>query len=177
MRIIKIANNQPTGTNPPTSNPRQPAFKMKFSETPRHIDELEKLFTQLETLANPELRAKLESSLLRSHKKQFNGFKINGEHPIVNIKPWAKRAEGLDGNYSGYKVQVTFNEPESGKTLKTSSNGTINRFQQPSAVALNLMDQIEWAFLQMELRVSKEAKKAANSVKKPVQEFIEKMNA
>ena len=174
---MKIGNNQPTGTNQPTSTPTQPAFKMQLSTNPRHVKELDKLFKQLETLSLPELRANLESSLLRSYKKQFNAFLINGEHPIVNIKPWANRAESLDGNYSGYKVRVTFNEPKSGKTLTTSANGTINRFQQPSAVALNLMDQIEWAFTKMELRVSKEAKKAVNYVKKPAQKFIDKMNA
>jgi len=49
MRIMKIGNNQPTGTNQPTSNPSQPAFKMMFSETPQHVRELEAVFKPLPT--------------------------------------------------------------------------------------------------------------------------------
>ena len=173
MRIMKIGN-QPTGTNQPTSNPSQPAFKMQFSTNPRHVKELDKLFKKLETLSPPELRTKLESNLLFHKQKKFNGFQIYEEHPIVNIKSLVE----MDlPEYSGYKVQITFKDPKSGKLLKTNSTGRINRFQVPRFVALELMDVIEEAFNKMEPRVAKEAKKAANSAKKPIQEFINKMNA
>jgi len=100
-------------------------------------------------------------------------MRIDDKHPLLNIKPLCQSVNGLNG----YKVQVTFKEPKSGKTLKTSSNWAIDTSKEPWAIAFGLMSNIKLAFEKMELRVSKEAKKAENSVKTPVQEFIEKMNA
>ena len=177
MRIMKIGNNQQTGTNQPTNNPSQPAFKMKFSKIPRHINELDELFKQLETLSRPNLRTALEFSLLSLEKERFNRLKINRKHPIVNIKQFPKCAEGLSGNYIGYKVQVIFKDSKSGETLETSSTGVINSVQKPIAISLNLRDVIEIAFVKMKQKVLRESKKAINNVETPTREFIKEMNA
>ncbi len=163
MRIIKIANNQPTGTNPPISNQSQPAFKMKFSEKPYQVQELTDFLSRFNTHSSQIMNE------LEKLKVWLADLTINDNHPVLSIKP--KGIKGVNGN-----VTVTFTVPSGREISETILTEQLTASASPQQIAVTIKGVIQDCFDKVAGKAPTLDRRNDTIVDNWVNDFIKGMN-
>jgi len=160
---MKIGNNQPTGTNQPTSNPSQPAFKMKFSEKPYQVQELKRFINNFNQPAD-----RITGELL-NNKTWFRNLTINDNHPVLSIKP--TNNSGTNGN-----ITVHFTLPSGREISTTLPTKGVSAGMSPSRIVESIKTVAQSCFGQVKESATKIDTSIYTIVDPSMSEIIKSMN-